>query len=305
MNNIFSFRRFAHYGYMHYREHMRAYGIFLAVVSLVILYSLFADIIWGSLQRPSDLIGCLAIIYFAYFITAIIFVNKSFSSIEDNRMKIRELLIPVSTFERYIFCIFNAGVVALVLIGIIVFIGSNIASLYYYIDDSTVYVKYMFSQGGVMFNLEEGTATKLTEGFVFNTSLPHINPLSNDINYWNSPKDIFRSNSIFATILSNLSTISFAMWGAISFAKRGIFKAFLVHAILAGIVIWFVTMLILNGYIFTPEYLELQKGGISMASNSLTNITNDKWLILLSNISLILVYQIVVWRKLKGLVSAN
>ncbi|MFI3261324.1 MAG: hypothetical protein R3Y26_00295 [Rikenellaceae bacterium] len=284
MNNTFNIRRFGNYARMNYWYHKKQYLItILAIVVLLFIFLCnFQHITrFGTTRNPSDYV--IGIFSTAYYVVGVIFtiafVSISMRGVGAKNYTMQDMLIPVSTFERYIFIILNSTVVAFILFTIIFqIVGTCTESLYHLSDNG-----YMF-KSLVSINDQSSISKGYTQEFHYNLKdilgRPYIQ--GGGLNL------IIQMEIILYTLL-----ISVVMWGEITFKKFSIIMNILAHVALFVLIVLIYDNVNLSKYVYTAplrvtystsHHMELCKNYIVYASYILP-----------------ITYQWVIWKKLKTL----
>lgn len=290
MSNIFNLKRFGRYALLNYWFHKRQYLSAIAGVMVMLMIFLcnfkfaFTAVTWESNRLPIDRIidDFTSGFYIAGLLFTVWIIGVSMRGINGISLTMHDMLIPVSTFERYLFAILNSTMVA-TLVYIVVFqlVSTCMESMYLFSDNGYVF------KGFIGYNEE----AVVNGGFVNECHLSLKEIVSNGFpSYTDVPRNIV-INSIM--ILYTL-TISIFMWGEITFQNRGaVVLNILVHlAIGAAIVALFV---------LSPNETTYRTGALHVSYVVDDFIKNNAIYALCLLYSLPIAYQWVVWKKLKNI----
>ncbi|MFI3258907.1 MAG: hypothetical protein R3Y16_02290 [Rikenellaceae bacterium] len=305
MNDIFNLNRFVSYAKLHYYNRRGTYAILLAV-ALFFVITLCCNM--NPFKMLKETIGSSKYIiasvrstfYTAFFLVGAIFIGLfvefSLSSFDKQSgggcFTMKDMLIPVSTFERYIFVILNSTVVALSLYLVIFWIGSSLVErLYFFGEGSRVFIGLQ--------NIWRSTDGIVAEGM----HRVDIFSLSNIFSDIFRDVDEYASSVVIACIGLYSGVLSTLMWGKVTFQRFATFKNIAAHAALWFVLIWlfaeFFPAQIAASELSTPWHFR----GQLYPSYTPLFINNIVVVNLLALVTLIytIVYQWVFWRKLKSL----
>lgn len=200
--------------------------------------------------------------------------------INGRALTMHDMLIPVSTFERYIFAILNSTIVAVV-----------VYVLLFQLTSTFVESMYLFSDNGYAFKgfLGYNGDTIVNGGFVNECNISLSDVITNAI-HPNSSKAV----EINFYILSYTLLVSIFMWGEITFQSAGApLKTALLH-IVAG-------ALAVGLFAYTSFKTIYPVDGIQVSFDMMESVNKYEIFLVMILYILPITYQWVIWKKLKNI----
>ncbi len=292
MNEIFNLKRYCRYSRLCYTE--KFVGLVPALFACALLMPLLmcpglkSSVIdsYYSLQAAHEAITQKFMI--AFFMTGFALTLQHsrvwMSGLKGSRFSMQDMLIPVSTTERYIFGLLNSVVVTPTLY-ILIFWGvsSFVESLYYFPTDG-VTTSIIF-KGIIDFN-----PIQIPAGYE-----------QIDIFNFATIKDMFMigidesASSIPILAALYLFGVSILMWGEVTFAKNGVIIASAIHIGILALVGFIVARVAFTNFenLFGKHDLDL--------THSFSVTINDSIRTLIYIIIPTIIYQVVIFMKIKNL----
>ncbi len=286
MNNIFDIKRFCRYALMNYSNDKLKY-IGLAIGVAFIVAANCCGFRWqyqtGVFDADDMLTGFSSGFFIAVLFPSLAIVELSLGGYKSSSLSMRDIMLPVSSFERYLFALLNSVVVS-ALIGLFVFMCvSNLVESMFYFDDAG---NYIFT-GWVDFG-------KHTIGSEYH----HAEIFSLKI----LTEEMFRPlyigkvpmiSLIYVQICNYLFYISILMWGRITFGKKGGIRSLVLHIVLLVLAAFIVTG--------TLALIDLKPAGYDLFVHGYSSLGENPILqcALYSLIVPFIVYQWVIWKKIK------
>lgn len=233
MNEIFDIRRFGALTAKFYRENMKTNLIFIAVMMVVTFlcvckfnpfqreYFMLSDA-GDILARYQRLYAFVCWGLFGLF--SVFVASRAFIEVMSRSRATTALLLPASSFEKYLLVVIHSTVVVL-LVHLVIFYGmAMIASSYKYVGIDVGIEEADFTKG-VLFGNQQvlGPGQKvvyLEVGNVFTAASRYL-------------FDRFSSPALQCNLLAALwtSVVGVFIWGSITFRKRSVLLTILVHAL--------------------------------------------------------------------------
>ncbi len=290
MSEVFDLKRFCRYARMHNTGSAKSYlgrliGFFVLVVVLCLQFKFDGSNFGGDYNTFNEVQGDFISAYMLAFVaTLAAFATLSLKGYRASNLSMKDVLMPISTFERYLFALLTSTVVCFVLFNLIFWVASSYAeSLFYFSEDSM-----SCSFRGLFGNSTLPLDASFTQRDIFSYRAL--------VEHFSSGKESVLFFLCFA-IYGSLAFISAIMWGVVSFAKSGEMYTFLIHIAL------FVALMY-GSYLMqqwaTDVPYTTYDGLYFWGNYSKPSI---HW-VHLAAIPTIL-YQWVVWRKLKNLSPKN
>ncbi len=223
MNNVFDIKRFFRYARMNYLYNKGQYLGTIGVVAFVLFwklcnFNLLAETYKGYSSGLNRLMDDFTLGFYMWGALFVVFIIKvSMRGINGQSLSMQDMLIPVSTFERYIFAILNSTVVATVVYVIIFQVVST------YVESM-----YLFSEDGHIFTGILGVSQEVIEsgGYTQECHISLWEVVSNGIVVSKIPTSVVVSS----LLLIYTTFISAFMWGEITFRNRwAVLLTFLSH----------------------------------------------------------------------------
>ncbi len=288
MKDRFNWMRFFHYARMHYLNNGKSYlGLMIASFILVVgcctgweVKSIHLTIESGSIENCitsyfSPTYALLGIL-FCLFVTYL-----SMRGLHGRWWGISDMMLPISSGERYLFMLLNSTVVSLSLYTLIFYLGGQyVESLYYFNGD----LEYIYTG---LFNTD-GFDVASQPGFVHRNmfSLKSLFGI-----FIASPPDVvlsFCEGYMFLVFL----LVSIAMWAHVSNINAVI--ALLLHLLIGGAVIYLISLILVP----IPSTILAHRVSFRMSS-PIASESVERSLEIFVWITVVL-YQWVTWKKLKN-----
>lgn len=313
MNEIFDIRRFGALAVKFYRENMKTNLIFMAVMAVVtflfvcgfnpflIEYSQAtdADMQATLLAKYKNMYATVFWVLFGCF--SVFVASRAFRVLMSRLRAASVLLLPASSFEKYLLVVLHSTVVLLV-VHLAIFYGTaTIASSYKYAiveemnfeGETSLFRNRILapSPGKEIMYSEVGNVFSATDKELSDNIFPERTYHSND--NWHM-SDCLRWNLM---IILWTFIVGVFMWGSITFRKRSVLLTVLVHA-LAFLLIGWLT------YLFVEEFMknmwdyptELYR--VSFLFRITNHYPSSWWLALLYIFPL--TYWSIIWYKFKN-----
>ncbi len=290
MSEVFDIKRFMRYTAMYYRGNGKVYLIRLAYILLGIIALCVGVTFTGSTIGGGGYNTLLKIqnqfansyIYIGVC-TLVGFVAMAMKGYNGSQFSMKDMMMPVSTFERYIFAL-SSIVVAAVVFNVLFWIGCSYAESLYYFSPDFEMCHYRGILGQSSLAIPEGY-TQINI-FTNHSTLGYFFDGTYDFNYF------------MACMLGygTLGIASVIMWGMVTFKKSGELYTILLHIaimILFGLGIFYVVSLSQFATLPTTDlYFSSPSVDISPAICHLFAIP-------------VVAYQWVIWRKMKSFSPKN
>ncbi len=291
MSEVFDLKRFCRYARMHNTGGAKNYlgrliGAFVLIVVLCLQFKFDGSNFGaGYVNTFRDVQGDFIRAYMVSFLaTLAAFATLSLKGYRASNLSMKDVLMPISTFERYLFAVLTSTVVCFVVFNLIFWAASSYAESLFYFSEDSLWCSF--------------------RGLLGNSSLP-LDPsyTQRDIFSFRALAEHFISGKdgsyifVWFAIYGSLGFISAIMWGLVSFAKGGEMYTFLIHIAL-------LVALSYGSYLMQQWATDVQYttyNGLYFWSN--LHNPSIHW-VHMAAIPTIL-YQWVVWRKLKSLSPKN
>lgn len=288
MNNIFNLTRFSNFALMNYWYHKKQYlGVMAATVVILLIVLCegnftFTAVSWESNRLPIDRVINIFSrgFYFVGPLFTLMFIRISMQGINGRALTMHDMLIPVSTFERYIFAILNSTIVAVV-----------VYVLLFQLTSTFVESMYLFSDNGYAFKgfLGYNGDTIVNGGFVNECNISLSDVITNAI-HPNSSKAV----EINFYILSYTLLVSIFMWGEITFQSAGApLKTALLHIVAGAFAVGL--------FAYTSFKTIYPVAGIQVSFDMMESVNKYEIFLVMILYILPITYQWVIWKKLKNI----
>lgn len=313
MKEIFNIRRFGALAVKFYCENMKTHLLFVAVLFVatflcickfnpfVTEYSYLYDSF-----TVDDFIFKYKQFYFQVFwgllwLSSMFVALYAFKDVMSRHKAVSVLLLPASTFEKYLLVVLHSTVVVLVLNLAVFYTAASIANSYRYQGtECLTFTTGWFGQRVPLLSPDE----KVVHPRMVNVlagleekNLFYFREKGEDGNVKSKSVSFSSALGRNMVVISWLFFISFFMWGSITFRKRTALLTILMHCVLWGILGW-ITFEILKGVVggFSNHWAVFKNLYVSV---KYPDIYMSPWWLLLLYIFPV-TYQIVVWLKLKN-----
>ncbi len=242
MNDFFSIKRFAIYAKKHYVENCRFYLLLVAITALYLFlsfvkFNFFNDSDGSSLNIGNITNSFNRSIRYVYFILIWAIAQRSSTWIHKKTTSLNHYLLPISTFEKFVFVVLNSTLGVYLIANVVLAIPlAELAECFYLFDPETgtYYKKSLMS----VFKSFGGSQTE-------------------SLNFeWES------------SFVVPLYLAMMAVWGSVSMQKNGVLKSLLMHVVLLFIVVTVGVNLLVQSDAVTA----LLKSGSSAVNSELNNI---------------------------------